>query len=133
MIQSIARGCGWLCILACVAPAQAQDPPPQMGREVAIPLHLQDGEEFSTPIRWLIQYGEQLFNAKFTIQEGAGRPLSKGTGAPLSDPTSPLLFPNNFDRVSSPEANACFGCHEMVARHVSWSTQSKTGTVQFIQ
>jgi hypothetical protein len=82
-----------------------------LGREVAIPAHLQDGDEFSMPIRLLIQYGEKLFNAKFTVQEGAGRPLSKGTGAPLSDPTSPLRFPRNFDRISSPEANACSDCH----------------------
>jgi mono/diheme cytochrome c family protein len=78
---------------------------------VAIPKHLQDGEEFTAPIVQLIQYGAQLFNAKFTIQEGAGRPNSKGTGAPISDPSSPLVFPRNFDRLSSPEANACSGCH----------------------
>jgi hypothetical protein len=59
----------------------------------------------------LIDYGRELFTAKFTVQEGAGRPMTKGTGAGLSDPSSPLLFPRNFDRVSSPEANACSGCH----------------------
>src|ERR1700739_3306931 len=94
-----------------VAFALAQSPNSQVGREVAIPSHLQDGEEFNTPVSQLIRYGAQLFNAKFTIQEGAGRPLSKGTGAPVSDPTSPLVFPRNFDRISSPEANACSGCH----------------------
>lgn len=83
----------------------------QIGSEVAIPVHLQDGQEFSTPLSQLLQYGAQLFNAKFTVQEGAGRPLSKGTGGPISDPSSPLVFPRNFDRVSSPEANACSGCH----------------------
>jgi hypothetical protein len=72
---------------------------------------LQDGEEFTTPIAQLIQFGAKLFNAKFTIQEGAGRPLSKGTGAPLSDPNTPLVFPRNFDRISSPDANSCAGCH----------------------
>lgn len=55
--------------------------------------------------------GRGFFTAKFTVQEGAGRPLSKGTGAPLSDSSSPLLFPRNFDRLSSPDANACSGCH----------------------
>src|SRR5258708_19267101 len=59
----------------------------------------------------LIQHGLRLFNAKFPIQEGAGRPLSKGTGAPISDPSSPLVFPKNFDRISSAEANSCAGCH----------------------
>lgn len=83
----------------------------QIGREVAIPAHLQDGDEFNIPLAQLIDYGRQLFNAKFTVQEGAGRPMSKGTGAAISDPSSPLLFPRNFDRVSSPEANACSGCH----------------------
>jgi hypothetical protein len=72
---------------------------------------LEDGEEFTTPIKKVIEFGAQLFNAKFTIQEGAGRPKSKGTGAPTSDPSSPLVFPRNFDRISSPDANACSGCH----------------------
>jgi hypothetical protein len=99
-----------LCSLIAVA-ASGQSPSSPVGREVAIPLHLQDGDEFTTSLRHLIEYGSQLFNAKFTIQEGAGRPQSKGTGAPISDPTSPLVFPRNFDRLSSPEANACSGCH----------------------
>ena len=114
MTKTLRRTCRWLAfltpfLLAMVAWAQSSDS--QLGREVAIPVHLQDGEEFTTPIERLIQFGAQLFNAKFTIQEGAGRPLSKGTGAPVSDPSSPLLFPRNFDRISSPEANACSGCH----------------------
>jgi hypothetical protein len=98
-----------LCAIATAALAQSANH--QLGAEIAIPVHLQDGQEFSTPLNQLIQYGSRLFTAKFTIQEGAGRPLSKGTGAPLSDPSSPLVFPRNFDRLSSPEANACSGCH----------------------
>ena len=83
----------------------------ELGREVAIPRHLQDGEEFTVSLRQLIDYGFRLFTAQFTIQEGAGRPRSKGTGAPISDPAFPLIFPRNFDRLSAPEANACSGCH----------------------
>jgi hypothetical protein len=98
-------------LLFLPALAVAQDSASAIGREVAIPAHLEDGDEFNISLRRLIQYGAQLFNAKFTIQEGAGRPLSKGTGAPLSDLSSPLLFPRNFDRISSPEANSCAGCH----------------------
>src|SRR6266480_4869237 len=37
--------------------------------------------QFTNPREQLIEFGAQLFNAKFTIQEGAGRPHSKGTGA----------------------------------------------------
>ena len=102
-----------LSAFALVTVASGQSPGARIGREVAIPRHLQDGEEFNTPLNQLIQYGSQLFTAKFTIQEGAGRPLSKGSGAALSDPTSPLVFPRNFDRVSTPDANACSGCHNV--------------------
>jgi len=87
----------------------------QIGKEVAISRHLQDGEEFQISIPRLVQYGEKLFDAKFTIQEGAGRPLSKGTGAPIADPNAPLVFPRNFDRISGPEANSCVGCHNAPA------------------
>ena len=103
---------GSVCLAVLLLPWQqlfAQKAP--IGSEVAIPAHLQNGDEFTIPLSQLLQYGAQLFNAKFTVQEGAGRPLTKGTGAPVSDPSSPLVFPRNFDRLSSPEANACSGCH----------------------
>jgi len=114
MAQIPRRAYRWLaslCAIVTLIPAWGQTSSPQIGREVAVPEHLQDGQEFTTPIAQLIQYGARLFNAKFTLQEGAGRPQSKGTGAPLSDPSSPLVFPRNFDRISSPDANACSGCH----------------------
>jgi hypothetical protein len=84
-----------------------------IGREVAIARHLQDGEEFSVPLRDLLAHGHRLFTAVWTIEEGGGRPLSKGTGAKLSDPTSPLEFPRNFNRISAPDANSCAGCHNL--------------------
>jgi hypothetical protein len=116
MSKTIRCSCQWLVAVSAFAfvnAALGQSPNSQIGREVAIPRHLQDGEEFNTPLNRLIEYGSQLFTAKFTVQEGAGRPLSKGTGAALSDPTSPLVFPRNFDRLSSPDANSCSGCHNV--------------------
>jgi hypothetical protein len=85
--------------------------PAQIGREVAVPVHLQDGQEFTTPLGKLLKFGESLFTANWTIQEGGGRPLTKGTGSGLSDVTSPLTFPRNFNRISAPDMNSCFGCH----------------------
>jgi hypothetical protein len=102
------------CIVYCVAligcPQAARA---QIGREAAIPRHLQDGEEFQLTIPQLISFGERLFTAKWTIQEGQGRPNTKGTaaGPPLSDPTEPLVFPRNFNRISGPDSNSCSGCH----------------------
>jgi hypothetical protein len=113
MISTDRRTRTWLALLFSLIAiaASAQSPSSQFGREVAIPIHLQDGEEFTITTAQLIQFGAKLFNARFTVQEGAGRPKSKGTGAPISDPSSPLVFPRNFDRISSPDANACSGCH----------------------
>ena len=116
MTTNIGKTYRWLIVLSCtvvVITVFGQSHSTQIGREVAIPVHLQDGEEFTVPLKELIHYGARLFDARFTIEEGAGRPMSKGTGAPLSDPTSPLVFPRNFDRISSPDANACSGCHNI--------------------
>src|SRR6266849_2894609 len=83
----------------------------QLGVEVAVPVHLQDGHEFTTPLKKLLKFGETLFTANWTIQEGGGRPLSKGTGAGVADISSPLVFPRNFNRISAPDMNSCSGCH----------------------
>jgi hypothetical protein len=83
----------------------------QIGREVAITRHLASGDEFAISLRELVDHGRRLFTAVWTIQEGGGRPLTKGTGDPLSDASDPLVFPRNFNRVSAPDSNSCAGCH----------------------
>lgn len=82
-----------------------------IGKEISVPEHLQDGQEFQLSVPELLSFGKKLFQARWTLQEGQGRPLTKGTGNPLSDPSLPLVFPRNFDRLSGPDANSCFGCH----------------------
>ena len=81
------------------------------GREVAVASHLQDGEDVDRNVLQLIDHGRELFEAVWTDQEGGGRPLTKGTGAPLADPSDPLVFPRNFNRISAPDSNSCSGCH----------------------
>ncbi len=85
----------------------------QIGREVSIPEHLQDGDEFRLPLLDLIAYGKRVFCANWTEQEGAGRPLVKGTGKALSNPGKPLTGLRSFNRISGPDANSCAGCHNM--------------------
>lgn len=85
----------------------------EIGAERAATRRMVDGEEYSMPIGELIEAGRQFFAASWTVQEGAGRPLTKGTGAPLGDPSRPLIFPFNFNRVSAPDANSCAGCHAL--------------------
>jgi cytochrome c peroxidase len=85
----------------------------QLGQEKARPQQLPDGAEYVLPLAAVLQHGQTIFSARWTIQDGAGRPLSKGTGAPLSDPSRPLVFPNNFNQISGPDANSCAGCHNL--------------------
>jgi hypothetical protein len=82
-----------------------------IGREVSVQRHLEDDEEFRIPLATLLGHGRKLFTANWTSQEGGGRPLTKGNGNPLADPSEQLLFPRNFNRLSGPDANSCAGCH----------------------
>jgi hypothetical protein len=86
-------------------------PGTEIGREVGIVRHLRDGDEQRLSKSQLIRHGQALFEAVFTVQEGGGRPLSKGTGDPVTDPSSPLIFPRNFNRLSAMDANSCGSCH----------------------
>ena len=88
--------------------AQSAD---QIGREVSSYERLEDGEEFDISLDELLRRGKALFEAQWTSQEGGGRPMTTGTGKPLADPTDPLLFPRNFNRVSAMDSNSCAGCH----------------------
>jgi len=96
--------------LAALTGAQGQTAAP-IGREVSGYEHLEDGEEFNISIQDLLRRGEALFRAQWTSQEGGVRPRSKGVGSPLSDPSDPLIFPRNFNRISAIDSNGCFGCH----------------------
>jgi hypothetical protein len=100
--------CTGLLLAAISARTLAQS---RIGREVSIARHLDEGDEFKASLRDLLDHGQRLFAANWTRQEGGGRPLTKGTGAALSDPVAPLRFPRNFNRVSAPDANSCAGCH----------------------
>ena len=86
-------------------------PVSKIGREVGVAQHLTDDQEFELSIPALISHGKLLFGANWTTQEGAGRPLSKGTGKQLSDPSAPLTGKRAFNRISGPDANSCAGCH----------------------
>jgi hypothetical protein len=52
-----------MCILSASCTVLAQSSQTQIGRETAIPRHLQDGEEFTISLNQLINYGLELFTA----------------------------------------------------------------------
>lgn len=113
--RAAVRLCALVGLIACIGaqPISAQGlwTHQGIGQEVSVPQHLPDGSENTIGIRPLLRHGKALFEAPWTTQEGAGRPLTKGTGAPVSDPSRPLTFPHAFNRVSAMDANSCAGCH----------------------
>ncbi len=89
------------------APIHAGEANPIIGERPAIQNHVDQDDVDSGKLRLsdLLQSGGVLFNARFNTLDGQGRPGSTGTGAPRT-PDQPA-----FIRTSSPEANACSGCH----------------------
>ena len=57
----------------------------------------------------LEQLGEELFKASFNTLDGAGRPTLTGDG----EFRDRRVAPDNFNRISGPDANACSGCHSI--------------------
>ena len=100
-------------IAAPPSAAVERAPAAAIGREMGIAEHLANGDEFRRSLSQLLRHGRTLFEAVFTQQDGGGRPLSKGTGAPVSDPSSPLIFPRAFNRISAMDANSCGSCHNV--------------------
>ena len=56
--------------LAGALTLRAQSGPSSIGREVSVPVHLRDGQEYSMPIAALLAHGQRLFNAVWTDQAG---------------------------------------------------------------
>lgn len=98
-------------LMLLVGTAHSDQQRTRLGRELAIPRHLRDEDVSTLPLLELVEYGRKLFCANWTDQDGGGRPLSKGTGKPLSDKTHPLSGLRAFNRISGPDANSCQGCH----------------------
>lgn len=80
---------------------------PLVGERPAILQHLEqeDIDAGAYSLQQLVAAGQALFDARFNLLDGQGRPLSTGTGAPRS-PGQPA-----FIRTSGPDANSCAGCH----------------------
>jgi mono/diheme cytochrome c family protein len=100
-----------MTVVACLATGSAQSPSVVLGDERAVAHHLSSGEELKLPLRDLVAVGRTLFTANWTAEDGGGRPLTKGSGMPLSDRHAPLAGDRGFNRVSGPEAMSCAACH----------------------
>lgn len=66
------------------------------------------GEISATDFRDLVEAGRQLFDTKFTIADGAGRPGATQATIPTHFKRPRELA---FQRASGPDANSCTSCH----------------------
>ena len=69
------------------------------------PDHDRIGKRYS--LSRAVSDGRALFGTKFNALDGGGRPFATGD----SKPTPRLASGPAFHRVSGPDANSCFGCH----------------------
>lgn len=79
----------------------------RIGERPVIDTHIdqQAIEDGHFSLNDLVEIGRQLFDARFNILDGQGRPESTGTGAPRAPGQPPFI------RTSGPDANSCSGCH----------------------
>ncbi|MEO1090549.1 MAG: di-heme oxidoredictase family protein [Pseudomonadota bacterium] len=75
--------------------------------ELAMPPSLGD-DAAAVPTSLLVEQGRQLFEAKFTRPEGAGRPLATQAIVPTKRRRP---AEQSHQRLAGPDASACAGCH----------------------
>ena len=105
-----------LVLGAAMAPcfsALAQDTPAPLPWEEKTPAigaikNLPEGLLSAEQLQKLVQTGEQLFTAKFTTLDGAGRPKASQASIPTKRRNSATQA---FARTSGPDSNGCSSCH----------------------
>ncbi|MFK8033053.1 MAG: di-heme oxidoredictase family protein [Hyphomicrobiales bacterium] len=99
--------------IAVLAPPVSADPKPaDAWSERSIFEHV-DQSDFSgvltkQELENLIDFGETLFAARFTTQDGAGRPMATQAIIPTK---RKRLAPNVFQRTAGLDGNSCASCH----------------------
>lgn len=122
VLHSVIRRSGGFAVVATFAmlaavacsTASAAEPaaePASIGDEPTIKRHLSqaaiDAGEVS--LDDLVAHGKMLFTAQFNTLDGAGRPETTGVGD--SPFRSRIEYPDNFNRISGPDAGSCSACH----------------------
>ena len=99
-----------LAALGCGAAVEGRDDPP-IGEVGVLDGHtsqlaIDDGE---LALEEVVERGRHLFTASFNTLDGAGRPET--TDVNQNNFRPPHVFPDNFNRISGPDANSCSSCH----------------------
>ena len=97
-------------VLGCGTAVEGRADPP-IGESGVLGAHtsqisIDDGD---MSIEEIVERGRHLFTASFNTLDGAGRPETTDVNPNNFRP--PHTFPDNFNRISGPDANACSSCH----------------------
>ncbi len=104
----------FLLAAACSgSPAPDAAPRAVIGDAPAVGSHISqaDIDGGKVGLEELVAHGELLFTAQFNTLDGAGRPETTGVGD--SPFRARRQFPDNFNRISGPDANSCAACHNI--------------------
>lgn len=101
-----------VCLVALLTPASADPTPSDPWAERAIFEHV-DQTSFTGiltkgELQKLIDFGETLFAARFTSEDGVGRPMATQAIIPTK---RKRLAPNTFQRTAGLDGNSCASCH----------------------
>jgi len=108
----------FMTILASAAWCQDRTQTNLIGKEVAIPRHLQDGEEYELSIPKLIQFGESLFNGLRAYDNQ--RLLPSGPESPHEDPKELIECCQSWSGMSALQ------CRELLAKGEVFQKQPTT-------
>ena len=84
-----------------------------IGDAPALPMHTSQAavERGDLGLEEVIERGEVMFTTSVNTLDGAGRPETTDTSDSNFRPRQE--FPNNFNRISGPDANSCVACHSV--------------------
>ena len=109
--------------IGLVACASGEAPGPSkdqiIGDSPAISGHTsqQQINEGKLPLEEIVRRGEMLFTASFNTLDGAGRPetadIDRKNNISIINTRPRHEFPDNFNRISGPDANTCLECHTL--------------------
>ena len=108
---------GVLAISCAIPSTQDQAEDYIIGDAPAINIHVnqEDINNGNLSLEELIKKGELLFKASFNTLDGAGRPeaadVDRRNNVSINNRRPRHEFPDNFNRISGPDANSCLDCH----------------------
>ena len=98
-----------ICSFIAVNCAADDDEAISLGEGPMIKNHFDQNKINEYDLDEIIEHGEFLFKVSFNELDGLGRPETSGTTKTRPRRESP----QNFNRISGPDANACVACHNL--------------------